>query len=194
MRRPLAVLAAVAALVGALTLLSPTPPAQAVPHDVCTGLGLASFSSPFVYPTQPTGGIHPHSAAFSLSLSVGLCLPSSTTLHAFGNIHGWCSLFTGTGTTSVGDRFAVIGIGETFILTGQVTGFVVLTPDVIGGHECFTGASSWLARGVAVRSSCNVVDVEPTASIPIPVTSTSVPDFAHVSTSGHLPVFTKVCV
>ena len=192
MRRPLAVLAAVAALVGALTLLSPTPPAQAVPHDVCTGFGQASFSSPFVYPTQPTGGIHPHSAGFSLSLPA--CAPSFGSLTASGVIHGWCSLFTGTGTTNFGDRFAVVGIGETFILTGQVTGFVVLTPDVIGGHDCFTGASSWLARGVAVRSSCNVVDVEPTASIPIPVTSTSVPDFAHVSTSGHLPVFTKVCV
>jgi hypothetical protein len=169
MRRRLASLLAAVLAASTLGVLSSAQPAPAA--DVCFGAGGATIGgNGLFYPlvgtrttTWGTGGGSvtfyplPQLLPFIMSLSVaGLCVSGAPPPEAGGLVSGWCGHSWGSGATSAGDRFALIGAGSFLLLTGGLTGLLNMTPNVPGGHNCTTGASEFLVSGGAVITDCNL--------------------------------------
>lgn len=159
--------------VAAAPLLVPTPAAHAT--GACVGTGSMSLGSGLPALTQP-----PASVGFSLALNTGVCARTTGTattpgafLYASGAMSGWCSLFSGTGTTTDGERFAFVGAGDLIVFTGGVAGAVVTTPPASCGSDLF------VITGAAATSHCTT---KSKGSTPVPVGSST------------LSVATKVCV
>jgi hypothetical protein len=196
MKRRMAMLAAVAAVSGIVTMFSPSSPAQAAVHAVCAGTGNANLDNTLFYPVNSTTTgipLSPRSANFTFHLgedgNVGVCLTGTTPTvggpSATGTVHGWCGLSVGSGTvTGAGSTFSWIGIGSFLLVTGEVSGLVNASPNLLGGDSCLTnGADDFIVTGVAVQKSC-------TLGTPISVTATvpPVPPVTHAGFTGSVHV------
>src|SRR5688500_6034488 len=164
---------AAAAVFVAGVLFVPTPTAHAT--GACIGTGSMSLSSGLPALTQSPGSV-----GFALALNTGLCARTTGTattpgafLYASGVLSGWCNLFSGTGITDWGERFALVGVGDLIVFTGGVTGVVAMTPPASCGSNLF------VITGATVMSHCTT---KSKGSTQVPVGSST------------LSVATKVCV
>jgi hypothetical protein len=198
MKRRMAMLAAVAAVSGLVTVLAPsTSPAQAAIHGVCAGTGTAHVDSPLFYPVNSTTTslpLSPHSANFTFHLNgtVAVCVTGTTpTLggpSAVGTVHGWCGLSVGSGTLVGGGSFSWVGIGSFLLITGEVSGLVNASPNLLANSSCLTnGASNFIVTGVAVRKSCF-----PPTPVSVTATVSAVPSVTHDDFTGSVHVCVPV--
>ena len=168
MRRRMALLVAVTAVSGVMTMFSPTStPAQADVHGACVGVvGNAHLHDTLTYPTHGPS----KSASFTFHFDPAVCVDLdppgvATTISATGTVHGWCGLSTGSGVTSTGTTFGWVGVGGDLVLTGGLSGDVHATPNLATGDSCTTGADDFVVSGAAVGHSCTVgVSVPPTTT------------------------------
>jgi hypothetical protein len=196
MKRRMATLAALATLAGIMTVFVPSSPTQAAVHAVCAGTGNAHLSAPLFYPVNPTTTtipLSPRSANFTFHLNglAAACVtvPGATVTggpSATGTVHGWCGFSVGSGTvTGGGQAFSWIGIGSMLVVTGNATGVVNASPNLVAGDSCVSGADDFIITGVAVLTSCETgTSVSSSTSTPDGSVSASSPDSA-VHASGH---------
>ena len=165
MRRRTAMLVAVTAVSGVMTMFPPTStPAQANVHAACASVGgTAHLHSPLTYPTGPS-----HSASFTFHLDPDLseCTGAPDNLSASGTVHGWCGLSSGSGVTSAGTSFGWVGVGGTLVLSGGLSGAVNAVPNVVLGDLCSTGADDFVINGAVVNHSCKAASLPP-VSVPM---------------------------
>jgi hypothetical protein len=140
-----------AGLLGATAILP--LPARAETDDVCVGWGTMQTWAPITY--LPFGP--PAHTSWIFSLQVGACaLGSSFT--AAGEYWGWCELGTGTGVTTLGNRFAFVSVGKKIIYTGEVSGESPFVENPFTS-DCFTGATQFLVGfGGGLNWGCKVVE------------------------------------
>ncbi len=98
--------------------------------DVCSGEWVMNVS-----PELPTG-ISPTTTTFSMSPVIGLCPAVPMGMYATGTLSGTCLDVTGFGTTAEGHRFFFTGAQGALAFSGEVTGAVSWTVDVLNGGGC----------------------------------------------------------
>lgn len=188
MRHRLAALTAVALVASSLALLAPASPASA-DTNVCVGRGAAN-TGPLVYPvtasTAPMVTVHqPRAVGFTLGVNLGSCVPDlGKSLTATGTLTGWCGLWSGKGITGQGHQFTWIAVGAVSVVTGEVDGIAVVTPDpTITGNSCLTGATTFLVTFAVVLRHCIVTKSKLlTPGDPLPSTLTPVGPFVSFHT------------
>lgn len=168
MRRRIASLLSVAALVAACAVLTPAPGASAS-TGVCAGTGVATTGAPLTYPItmNPTPSVPvqqpPVGTSFFFGIQVGGCVnvPGTTKgVTATGNLLGWCGHVSGSGVTGDGFTFSFVSVGNVLVLTGGLVGVVNAVFDAVNGEDCNTGADNFLITGAAVKQHCNVLNVQ----------------------------------
>lgn len=161
MRARLAAFLATTSIATALVALAPVSPASA-DTNVCAGQGSLT-TGPLVYPvtatTAPSVTINqPRTVAFAFGIGIGTCAPDlGKSLTATGTLTGWCGLWSGQGITGQGHQFAWLAAGGVAVFTGELDGVALVTPNVLAGQSCLTGATSFLVTLVALLRHCLIL-------------------------------------
>lgn len=174
---------ATAALVVGLAVPVSTPTARAV--NACGGTGVMTTSFPLWYPVAPPLGgppyvatvPNPSTAAFALSMVFGqsTCAPETNkTLGATGVLNGWCGHIAGAGTTTSGSSFALVGIGNMLVVTGDLAGLGTWVQNPMTSDNCNHGADGFLLALALVDDACPLTVTKTTTTTPAPTVSTTV--------------------
>lgn len=154
MKRRIALLAG-AAVLATVGMFAPASPASASAQGVCAGQGTANLSTGLGLP-----GVHPaNTATFNITFGVCVNVPNNkTTLTATGTVTGWCGLSYGQGVTQDGHRFTFTSQGTVLVVTGEVTGVVIVEPAPGTTGSCLNKtANVFLVTGLGVKTHAPVV-------------------------------------